>query len=119
MYSVMTEQLLLERVVQPVGPVLDWRTHVSGCTEERARAVGVAPDEARLAVAQLVGPHTIIVGHAVRMVIRSNTFTSENYHELATCTPRHSTISLVYYFLACISYMNVTSYLVLVSRLFA
>jgi hypothetical protein len=59
-------QVLLERVVQPVSPVLDWRSHVSGCSAAQAAAVGVSPADARRAVAMLVGPRTVVVGHAVR-----------------------------------------------------
>jgi hypothetical protein len=87
----MTSQLLLERIVKPVGPVLDWRTHVSGCTEARAQAVGVAPEEARLAVAKLVGPHTVIVGHAVRMVHEKPLII---WSDILRTTPAHSTFSV-------------------------
>ena len=56
---------LLELLVRPSAEVLDWRSHISGCSARAAAARGVPAAEARAAVRALLGPSTTIVGHGL------------------------------------------------------
>jgi hypothetical protein len=57
--------VLYEQFVMPENKVIDWRTFISGCDEEKAMSQGVTPNEARDALCRIIGPDTIVVGHAL------------------------------------------------------
>jgi Exonuclease len=57
--------VVLDTLVVPSSKIIDYHTEFSGITEELMRGVSTTFDEVLNELKQLIGPHTILVGHSL------------------------------------------------------
>ncbi|CAN0537615.1 unnamed protein product, partial [Ectocarpus sp. 12 AP-2014] len=56
---------LMDTLVRPGNPVVDWRTDIHGVAPEHLEGVMFTHRHAQVAISRICCPHTVIIGHAL------------------------------------------------------